>query len=92
MRSARGGFKLIWSSYNSVVFTTVSTRGYVAMQFNSTTKATIENGTFTPTIFDPISQVTIASIYSDAYKNKTFEKISALDCIDAYRYATVWCA
>jgi hypothetical protein len=76
----------MWSSYNSVVFTTLSTRGYVAMQLNSTTKATIENGTFTPTNVGWIPPTMIASIYSDASKNNPFETISAIDCIDAYRY------
>ncbi|KAF1840388.1 uncharacterized protein K460DRAFT_410979 [Cucurbitaria berberidis CBS 394.84] len=69
--------------YNSVVFASITAQTYGVFQFNATTKAAIEDGSYVPKRLVSF-QYTSAELYSTAIKERRLEELDPLACINAY--------
>jgi hypothetical protein len=70
-------------SYNSVVFSSLSTHMYGVFQMRSDIKEMIEDGTFVPQKYLSY-EYEMRDVYQAAFQRGTLEPLSNLDCINAY--------
>lgn len=82
-------FKLTRTSYNSVVFMSLSAQTYGVFEFGPEAKNAIEDGSFAARNItaDDTRTSFVAQIYSRAFKAGILEELSLLECINAYSTA-----
>jgi hypothetical protein len=84
-----GTYTLTDSSYNSVIFMTLSTQAYAVVEMETGAKLAIESGTYNDSRYYPswdskAPALFIVQMYQKALEAGSLQDLSLLQCIDAY--------